>query len=76
LGEDWVAPKSIVDLEMRDRRERRNVVALNRSPLARKIITFNLLAHRDPRGGRALPQPVPRQPGVAARTGACKRSRS
>ena len=44
LGEDWVAPQVTVDREVRRRRARRGVITLNRSPLARKIITFNLLA--------------------------------
>ncbi len=44
LGEDWVAPDGTVENELRARRERRSVISLNRSPLARKIITFNLLA--------------------------------
>lgn len=44
LGEDWVAPDSIADMELRAGRERRGFISLNRSPLARKIITFNLLA--------------------------------
>lgn len=44
LGEDWVAPESILDSELRAGRERRGFISLNRSPLARKIITFNLLA--------------------------------
>jgi two-component system, OmpR family, sensor histidine kinase ChvG len=44
LGEDWVAPDSIIDYELRAGRERRGFISLNRSPLARKIITFNLLA--------------------------------
>ncbi len=44
LGEDWEAPKSMVDAEMRDSRARRGVISLNKSPLARKIITFNLMA--------------------------------
>ncbi|WP_300515948.1 sensor N-terminal transmembrane domain-containing protein [Aliiroseovarius sp.] len=43
LGEDWVAPQSAVDSALRARRERRGVISINRSPLARKIITFNLL---------------------------------
>ncbi|WP_282025105.1 sensor histidine kinase [Limimaricola cinnabarinus] len=39
LGEDWVSP------ETSDQRRRRpRLVRLNRSPLARKIITFNLIA--------------------------------
>ena len=44
LGEDWVAPEGTVDPAMRARRNRRGVVSLNRSPLARKIVVFNLLA--------------------------------
>jgi two-component system, OmpR family, sensor histidine kinase ChvG len=44
LGEDWVAPKGLVEDELRVRRERRGTLGLNKSPLARKIITFNLLA--------------------------------
>ena len=43
LGEDWVAPLATVDSELRDRRARRGLISINRSPLARKIITFNLL---------------------------------
>ncbi|WP_102109592.1 sensor histidine kinase [Oceaniglobus roseus] len=44
LGEDWTGPHATVEQELRDRRERRGVLFLNRSPLARKIIIFNLLA--------------------------------
>ncbi len=44
LGDDWVAPKGFVDDELRTRRSKRGVISLNKSPLARKIITFNLLA--------------------------------
>lgn len=44
LGDDWVAPDATVEKELQARRERRSIIALNRSPLARKIITFNLLA--------------------------------
>ncbi len=44
LGEDWVAPKGLVEDELRDQRARRGAMSLNKSPLARKIITFNLLA--------------------------------
>jgi len=44
LGEDWVAPDDLIDGELRQNRERRSWVLLNSSPLARKIITFNLLA--------------------------------
>jgi len=44
LGEDWVAPPSSGDARLRENRVKRGVVFFNRSPLARKIITFNLLA--------------------------------
>jgi two-component system, OmpR family, sensor histidine kinase ChvG len=44
LGEDWVAPALAPDTELRRRRQRRSLIAINRSPLARKIIIFNLLA--------------------------------
>ncbi len=44
LGDDYVAPDSFGEKEMQDRRQRRGLITLNRSPLARKIITFNLLA--------------------------------
>ena len=44
LGEDWEAPRGMVDVEMRDSRAKRGMISLNKSPLARKIITFNLLA--------------------------------
>lgn len=44
LGDDWIAPDSTVDKEVRDRRERRGMFSLKRSPLTRKIITFNLIA--------------------------------
>ncbi len=44
LGDDWVAPEPGVDRELLDRRRKRGLVRLNRSPLARKIITFNLIA--------------------------------
>ncbi len=44
LGDDWVAPHTTTDSEMRARRERRGLISINRSPLARKIVTFNLMA--------------------------------
>ncbi len=44
LGEDWTAPEGTVDSELRQGREQRGFISLNRSPLARKIITFNLMA--------------------------------
>ena len=44
LGEDWVLPESMADSTLRDGRRRRSLVSLNHSPLARKIIIFNLMA--------------------------------
>lgn len=44
LGDDWVAPQPLSDGEMGDQRRRRGLFALRRSPIARKIITFNLIA--------------------------------
>ena len=44
LGEDWVSPEAVAEHSARERRGRRGLVALNRSPLARKIIIFNLMA--------------------------------
>ena len=44
LGDDWVEGDAIVEQEERARREKRGFFAMNRSPLARKIITFNLIA--------------------------------
>jgi two-component system sensor histidine kinase ChvG len=42
--DEWVHPPDGQEIEFRDRRKSRGFVSLNRSPLARKIITFNLLA--------------------------------
>ena len=44
LGEDWVSPAAIADPGLRQGRRRRGFFSLNRSPLARKIIVFNLMA--------------------------------
>ena len=44
LGDDFVAPNATVDDEIRVSRENRGLFALRRSPLARKIVTFNLIA--------------------------------
>lgn len=44
LGEDWVAPDMAQENETRAGKPRRGIVRLNRSPLARKIIIFNLMA--------------------------------
>lgn len=44
LGEDWVSPAAIADPGLRLARGRRGFLSLNRSPLARKIIVFNLMA--------------------------------
>ncbi|WP_368184980.1 sensor N-terminal transmembrane domain-containing protein [Aestuariibius sp. HNIBRBA575] len=44
LGDDWVVPTNSDDREYRQIRRKRGWLTLKRSPLARKIITFNLLA--------------------------------
>lgn len=45
LGEDWVEPDDIdVDDDAKPPRRKRSFVSLNSSPLARRIITFNLIA--------------------------------
>ncbi|WP_420857315.1 sensor N-terminal transmembrane domain-containing protein [Marivivens marinus] len=44
LGDDWVSPDVTVNPDLRKARARRGLIMINRSPLARKIITFNLLA--------------------------------
>jgi len=44
LGDDWVAPKSAAPTEMTAHRQSRGLLSLRSSPLARKIITFNLIA--------------------------------
>ena len=43
LGDDWVAPEA-AEGDLAQRRRKRGLVTLQRSPLARKIITFNLIA--------------------------------
>ena len=43
LGEDWVSPDSTVE-RLKERRAGRGFVTLKGSPLARKIIIFNLMA--------------------------------
>nr|WP_223814128.1 sensor histidine kinase [Roseicitreum antarcticum] len=44
LGDDWVRPNSSVETEVRIRRERRGIFSIYSSPLARKIVLFNMLA--------------------------------
>ena len=44
LGEDWVGPSGAVDEDLAKGRRKRGLISLNHSPLARKIIIFNLLA--------------------------------
>ncbi len=44
LGEDWVAPDTSAEGELRNSRARRGPFSLRASPLTRKIITFNLIA--------------------------------
>ncbi len=43
LGEDWVSGSLSNDIAVRKSRSRRGFISINRSPLARKIIMFNLL---------------------------------
>ena len=44
LGEDWESPDTKVEPEIREHRGKRGLVSLKRSPLARKIIIFNMMA--------------------------------
>ncbi len=44
LGDDWVIPQDTESAELRASRRRRNLFSLRGSPLARKIITLNLIA--------------------------------
>ena len=44
LGDDWVIPQDPESAELRASRRRRNLFSLRGSPLARKIITLNLIA--------------------------------
>ncbi len=44
LGDDWVSPKTETAAELTDERTRRGLLSLRSSPLARKIVTFNLIA--------------------------------
>lgn len=44
IGEDWVGASESVEDDLRAGREKRGFITLRSSPLARKIITFNLIA--------------------------------
>lgn len=44
IGDDWVIPQDPESAELREKRSRRNLFSLRGSPLARKIVTFNLIA--------------------------------
>ncbi|WP_282169900.1 sensor histidine kinase [Ruegeria atlantica] len=44
LGDDWVIPQDPESAELRHARRRRGLFAMRGSPLARKIITLNLIA--------------------------------
>ena len=44
LGDDFVAPDTLVEGELRAKRERRGLYSLRKSSLTRKIVTFNLVA--------------------------------
>lgn len=73
LGEDWTSAEGLVDPALKASRDRRGFVSLNRSPLARKIILFNLLALLVLAGGVMFLNPFPGQPSVAAQRGVDKR---
>lgn len=44
LGDDWVSPQASGENELFEKRRRRGLLTLRKSPIARKIITFNLIA--------------------------------
>lgn len=44
VGDTWVSPSTAAAPDLQERAARRGFFALNSSPLARKIITFNLVA--------------------------------
>lgn len=44
LGDDWVSPQASSEQELLEERSRRGWINLRKSPIARKIITFNLIA--------------------------------
>ena len=44
LGDDWVSPQGASEQELFEERRRRGMFHLRNSPIARKIITFNLIA--------------------------------
>ena len=44
LGDDWVAPQALGENELEESRRKRSLFSLRSSPIARKIVTFNLIA--------------------------------
>ena len=44
IGDDWVSPQGAGEHELLEERRRRGMIHLRKSPIARKIITFNLIA--------------------------------
>ena len=44
LGDDWVSPQAAGEQDLFEQRRRRGLLNLRKSPIARKIITFNLIA--------------------------------
>lgn len=44
LGDDWVAPQPLGGDDLHERRRSRGLLALRSSPIARKIVTINLIA--------------------------------
>ncbi len=44
IGDDWVAPQALGENELAETRRKRGILSLRSSPIARKIVTFNLIA--------------------------------
>ena len=44
IGDDWVAPQALGENELAERRRSRGLLSLRSSPIARKIVTINLIA--------------------------------
>ena len=44
IGDDWVAPQPLGENEVAERRRTRGLLSLRSSPIARKIVTINLIA--------------------------------
>lgn len=44
LGDDWVQPQGTAERELFEGRKKRGLLNLRKSPIARKMVTFNLIA--------------------------------